>query len=489
MEDHVTELNRRTFLRGAAVTGGLAAAGPFEGLLARAALASGPQGPSVARGGYGPLRADIPDLRDGTVRLHLPEGFLYRSFSVQGEPMAGGAVPGRQDGMAAFGARRGRVRLVRNHEQNGIPATGAVPHDAPYDSGAFGGTTTIEVDPDGTGDVTWVSCSGTQNNCSGGEMPWGTWVTAEETVNGPDVGPDFTNTPNTHLKQPHGYIYEVPSWEGPGEVSRRVPVRSAGRFSHESVALDPRTGSLYETEDNFAFPSGFYRYDAPVDPRHAKRITDGGSLWMLKVKGAHQADLSQHFANGTTFATEWVRIEEPDPTMPAGTTNDQALVAVSSQGLALGAAKFSRLEGVIYSRGRVYFTSTQGGATPSDGPAPDGFGDGYGQVWAYDPKHETLTMVYESPAKALLDLPDNLTVSPRGTILLCEDGTVDNYLRGLTRDGHRFDFARNAVPGREGDEFAGATFAPNGRTLFVNIQSSRVGMTFAIWGPWTTGAL
>ncbi|MGH8828550.1 MAG: alkaline phosphatase PhoX, partial [Jiangellaceae bacterium] len=36
---------------------------------------------------------------------------------------------------------------------------------------------------------------------------------------------------------------------------------------------------------------------------------------------------------------------------------------------------------------------------------------------------------------------------------------------------------------RFGDEFAGATFSPDGRTLFVNIQASR-GMTFAIWGPW-----
>jgi secreted PhoX family phosphatase len=97
--------------------------------------------------------------------------------------------------------------------------------------------------------------------------------------------------------------------------------------------------------------------------------------------------------------------------------------------------------------------------------------------------------VYESPSKALLDLPDNLTISPRGSILLCEDGSVDNYLRGLTRDGFRFDFAKNAIAGKEGEEFAGATFAPNGRTLFVNIQASSSSMSFAIWGPWQRGAL
>jgi len=33
-------------------------------------------------------------------------------------------------------------------------------------------------------------------------------------------------------------------------------------------------------------------------------------------------------------------------------------------------------------------------------------------------------------------------------------------------------------------EFAGATFSPDGTTLFVNIQQS--GLTLAITGPWRT---
>jgi secreted PhoX family phosphatase len=36
-------------------------------------------------------------------------------------------------------------------------------------------------------------------------------------------------------------------------------------------------------------------------------------------------------------------------------------------------------------------------------------------------------------------------------------------------------------------EFAGATFSPDGETLFVNIQTP--GSTFAIWGSWRKGAL
>ena len=78
------------------------------------------------------------------------------------------------------------------------------------------------------------------------------------------------------------------------------------------------------------------------------------------------------------------------------------------------------------------------------------------------------------------------TVSKGGTLVLCEDNTAPNFLRGLTPDGRLFDFARNTIPGQEGDEFAGATFGPDFHTFFVNIQSSR-SMTFAIWGPWRRG--
>ncbi len=88
----------------------------------------------------------------------------------------------------------------------------------------------------------------------------------------------------------------------------------------------------------------------------------------------------------------------------------------------------------------------------------------------------------------VLDLPDNITTSPRGTLVLCEDGGADNYLRGITRRGEIFDFSRPApVDGDPGAEFAGSTFGPGGQTLYVNVQSSE-GLSIAIWGPWHWGA-
>jgi len=79
--------------------------------------------------------------------------------------------------------------------------------------------------------------------------------------------------------------------------------------------------------------------------------------------------------------------------------------------------------------------------------------------------------------------------------MICEDGAGTNYVRGLTRDGTIFDLIRNNI---NDSEWAGACFSPQGRTLFVNIQGNTrpiqdpngaEGMTFAVWGPWESGAL
>ena len=479
-------VERRTLLK---TTAAGAVGGPFAGLVAMPAEAHKPPNAGAL--------VPVADERDGAVRLHLPEGFRYRSFHDTETPVVltdGTALPGRHDGMGAFDGHGKSVVLVRNHELNG-PGTPFGP-GAPYDSQAQGGTTTIQVT--GTGEVirAFTSLNGTMMNCSGGRMPWGAWVTCEETVNGPDVGPDFTGTSNVPLTKPHGYVFEVPASHQPGAgQSSRQPIRQAGRFAHEAVSFDPRGGHLYLTEDNFGFASGFYRYRAPRNPMKVGRLLDGGTLQMLKVRGVDNAHLEAQQVNGTTYDVEWVDIPQPDieydhtPGQTAPTPNNTALTHVSSQGWAQGAAFFSRLEGQAYDDGVVYFTSTQGGGAAEPGNAdPAGYGNGSGQVWAYDVKRQELTVLFQSPGPLVLDLPDNVTTSKHGTLVVCEDNVNDNFVRGLTRKGELFDIALNrlrsgAGADRSNDEFAGSTFSPSGKTLFVNIQAS-AGMTFAIWGPW-----
>jgi secreted PhoX family phosphatase len=361
--------------------------------------------------------------------------------------------------MAAFAGSDGLAHLVRNHE---LLAGTAFDATRAYDPFAGGGTTTLTFDP-AAGRLVGarVGLAGTLRNCAGGPTPWGTWLTCEETVLGPDSHPS--------LQRPHGYVFEVPV---SGESSRE-PLAAMGRFVHEAVAVDPATGVVFQTED--ANRAGLYRFVPAV----AGRLDRGGRLQMLAVRGRPGADLRRGQITGVVLGTYWVEIGDPG----GGNPRSGNRVTVYSQGQRAGGATFARLEGAWYADGRVYLTSTSGGNAEM------------GQVWELTPAADELRLIYESPGRHELNMPDNLTVSPRGGLVLCEDGTRNPCLHVLTRAGRIARFARNAVVlrgehrGLHGDfrtsEFAGATFSPDGRWLFVNVQTP--GITLAITGPWERG--
>ena len=85
----------------------------------------------------------------------------------------------------------------------------------------------------------------------------------------------------------------------------------------------------------------------------------------------------------------------------------------------------------------------------------------------------------EADSGTILENGDNLTVSPWGDLIVCEDGTGDEYLLGITPAGEVYKLARNL---NGNGEFAGACFSPDGSTFFVNMQVD--GWTLAINGPW-----
>jgi secreted PhoX family phosphatase len=241
--------------------------------------------------------------------------------------------------------------------------------------------------------------------------------------------------------------------------------------------VDPATGFVYETEDAGS-SSGLYRFVPAV----GGELAQGGQLFMLKVVGTDQANLTGVFPNGATFDVEWVEIETPDNPAQTGVSGN----FVWLQGRAQGAATFARLEGAWYGNdAKIYIVSTSGG------------GSARGQVWEYDPREERLRMLFQSPGPEVLNAPDNICVSPRGGLVLCEDGSGEEFLHGLTTDGEIFQFAKNiAVLNGEhngivgdftGSEWAGACYSPDGKWLFANLQGP--GITFAITGPWSSGAL
>jgi secreted PhoX family phosphatase len=458
------DMNRRRFLTATASVGaGLALAGPLQAFLAR---------PGWAReSGYGPL-APVKDHRTGLELLALPRGFEYWSYGEVGSPMSDGRpTPPAHDGTAAF--QHGRtIHLVRNHEVRG-PGVPFGPLAQAYDPQSVGGNTITAFDPRHPAKIeSWAVLSGTSTNCAGGRTPRQSWLTCEETL---DV-----------FGQPHGFVFEVPS--DARSVVDAVPLEALGRFAHEAVAVDPLTWIVYLTEDAGA-TSGLYRFvpDSGGDLTH-------GRLQMLAVEGRAAADLFTGQTVGSDIPVEWVDIDVPAPDPVTATTS------VFAQGRAKGGAAFRRLEGAWYSAEdrSIYFNSTDGGEAAA------------GQVWALGPgrrshglsddkgRHDdSLILIYESPAAATLLKPDNITVSPKGGILLCEDTdrVRQTFLRGLTEDGKLYDFAANNRPGvipgttvpQAWDEFTGATFSADGSWLFVNVQTP--GISFAITGPFDRGPL
>jgi secreted PhoX family phosphatase len=492
-------LNRRTFLtRSAAAGGTLLSLTALERLALRDAAAGRPH---RRHDSYGPLER-MADQR-GVEVLALPAGFSYVTFSHTGSTMSdGNPTPLALDGMAAFdGGSRGLVRLVRNSEDRNAAGAGSVGGDpaAKYDADGGGGTTTLVYDEHSRQLVEdFVSLNGTTVNCAGGiGYRARSWLTGEETVRGPDA-----TAAGERFSERHGYLFEVPVWRGPGELERGEPLRAAGRFSHEAAAVDRRTGVVYETEDpGSGRGAGFYRF-LPDDPCE---LTKGGRLQMLAVADQPQLDMREGQQVGKRLEVTWVDIDQPDPEQ--ADVNDPR--GTFFQGYAKGGALFNRLEGCWEDGGSIFFVSTSGGDAKNGDVNSDGYQEGFGQVWEYRPwwKGGVLRLVYESPGAAQLDSPDNLTVTPRGGLIMCEDDAssahvdthplapgIENVNRviGLGRRGEAFELAVNVL---NESELAGCCFSPTGRTLFFNVFGSAVtgqgveGMTCAVTGPWWKGPL
>lgn len=441
----MTSFSRRNFLKTSAAA--VAAVG-FGGLVTRLSL---PKSHGTANI-YGALSPKA-SVNTGETFLALPDGFRYNVIGKAGSAMSDGRpTPVLHDGMGVFtsGTLPTSWIVVRNHENNGFAnVAGSVTGTPPYDALAGGGTTNLIVDRQ-TRLVTsdFVSLSGTLRNCAGGATPWRTWISCEETTAGTSAG----------LSAPHGYCFEVQRLT----ESSPVPLRAMGRFRHEAVAFDRTTGVAYLTEDTN--PAGFYRFI----PNSYGNLAAGGKLQMLAVDGAPNFDTRTGQMSGTRMIATWVDIDEPDP---ADAESDS--IAVYRQGAARGGATFARLEGCFAGMREIYFTSTNGGNA------------GLGQVWKYEPRRKSnfghLTLVFESPNADVFDFPDNIYFGPNGGLFICEDGTVDNFVKVLAPDGTISPFVKNIVPGFETYELTGGVFSPDLSTFFVNAQTP--GLTFAIWGP------
>ena len=147
----------------------------------------------------------------------------------------------------------------------------------------------------------------------------------------------------------------------------------------------------------------------------------------------------------------------------------------------MGATPIQKCEGCwVGLDGSIWFVGSRGDGPNAEAPEDISAAEHSGQIWRYDPRHRTIELVVIFAKGSPYDEPDNITVGPHGYALACTDGDDDQWLVGITGDGETFPFALNQL---NDEEMAGATFSPDGHTLFVNTQGPP-GITFAIWGPW-----
>lgn len=418
------------------------------------------------------IRADAsgfgPPVTDPVGILDLPHGFTYRVLSRFGQTMSDGySVPNSADGMGCAVLPDGRLCLMRNHELSPSqlahgacpPGNGALPAAFDCIGGGDplpGGVSTLILDPDTLAvEQEYLALAGTIHNCSGGLTPWGSWLSCEEDV----------SRAGGRIGQDHGWVFEIPV--APGKLVGAEPIRAMGRFNHEAAVCDPRSGAIFMTEDRQ--DSLFYRYlpNVPGD------LHKGGRLQALAFVDPAFTD-SRNWSRPTLATGDWHDVRWIDLDDVESPRDD-----LRKRGARAGAAVFARGEGIHGGDGEIFFTCTSGGPirrgqimryrpSPVEGRADEAGAPGRLQLFleSTDPEH--------------FCFGDNLTVAPNGHLIVCEDrrgARPDNWLRSVTPDGKVYPFARVAAK----TKCAGVCFAPDGRTMFLNLYDPA--RTIAVRGP------
>ena len=418
----MTTVERRTFLKAAA--GGALMAGPFSGLVAGEALAAPSAAPhrgrgrcptcATARSGCGCRRAS------STGRSTTPR----RPVTLDDGTAA--ARPPRRHGAPSRG-RDGNVVLVRNHEVNG-PGAGVRPGRRPYDPMAArrhdhrrghpvrrgrAGVHQPQRHPDEL--LRRPDAVGQLGHLRGdGQRPGRRARLHRRAPTSP-----LTQAARLHLRGAR------PAASPTGE-----PITAAGRFAHEAVAFDPRDGAPLPDRGQLRLPVGLLPLHARARTRCAPAAsTTAAGCRCSRSTGQPNADLAASQPRGRDVpACEWVDIDDPAPDVPvhAGrrprrppTTRRSSTSA--TQGRAQGAAYFSRLEGAVYDDGVIYFTLDPGrrrGGDRARAASPTATATAAARSGRTTPAAERAARWSTSrPGPDTLDFPDNVTTSPRGTLV------------------------------------------------------------------------
>jgi len=282
----------------------------------------------------------------------------------------------------------------------------------------LGGVGAIRFARDGEIVDAYSILQGTSRNCAGGPTPWGTWFSCEEVAD--------------------GLVYEC----DPLGDNEATVWPALGSFRHEAAAVDPNTGILYLTEDE---PDGlFYRFVPDSVDANGIPSLDAGRLEAMGVDGGQPGG-----------PVRWYEV--PDPAAASTPTRSQVPEATA----------FDGGEGLWFQNGEVYFTTK-----------------GDNRVWCLDVAAQSLRIVYDAANfdEPVLTGVDNVLMSPRGDILVAEDGG-DMQVVALTVEGQIAPLLQ--VVGHELSEITGPAFSPDGRRFYFSSQRGIVvlGITYEVTGP------
>jgi secreted PhoX family phosphatase len=234
-------------------------------------------------------------------------------------------------------------------------------------------------------------------------------------------------------------------WEcDPFGIDAPLERRALGSMRHEAAAVDPATSIVYMTED---LPDGrFYRF-VPADPgAMSPSILAMGRLQVAEVLGATEGEIRWHAV--------------PDPDAQSGPLRYQVPLSTP----------FDGGEGAWYDSDRVYFTTK-----------------GDNRVWQLDLFLNTVSVIYDASdyAVPVLRGVDNITVSPRGDILVAEDKD-DMQIVALTVHGSVEPLLQ--LVGHDQSEITGPAFDPSATRLYFSSQRGTLGIgsdgfTFEVSGP------
>ncbi|QBA23601.1 DUF839 domain-containing protein [Chryseobacterium indologenes] len=378
-----------------------------------------------------------------TNKLIIPAEHKYQLILKEGDNYTeGGGLVGGQNDFTAYVPKTGSSTngyLSVNHETNP------------------GGVTMAEINYNATSKL-WqltksraVSFSDpslvqTIRNCSGGITPWGTVVTAEESVTSNDV--------NNDGYKDYGWLVEIDP--ATAQVISKNPNGTKGKLwqmgimNHENVVINNAGTIAYYGEDGGTHLVYKYVMDTPND-------LSSGNLYVLKLD---QGLTAAGDPVGTTAT--WIQVPNKEKA-DQNNTNTNALT--------LGGTKFNGVEDVDISPldGKIYFTAKgldrvyrlqDNGTTASQ---VETFVGGGSSVYSFN-------TAQGMKSEAWGDGNDNLTFDELGNLWVLQDGGK-NYIWVIAPDHTQANpKVRLFASMPAGSEPTGLTFTPDHKFGFFSIQ-------------------